>query len=275
MIKNDLNFDELNIKTENGLISVNYFKGSPTYIMIHGLGGSKKLFEEAFKANINFGWGILTIDLLGFGESEKNKKTENYSLYNQSSSILDVINFLEIKHHYLVTHSMTTALLPYLLKKNKEIIGIIMLEGNLIKEDAQWSKKISGFTDDEFEKHVSNLKEHAPKILSLQLHSNLDTGKIEDCSKSFREMDSEAFRVLAKETYQMTYSDQIIEQLKKYQGLKSYWRGSESEFWNGKNIINEINSQYNILENSLHYLMLDNPKELYYSIYNYAYKNNI
>jgi pimeloyl-ACP methyl ester carboxylesterase len=273
--RTDLNFTKLNIQTRNGLINVNYFKGTPTYIMMHGLGGSKKLFEDAFQVNSNYGWGILTTDLLGFGESEKNKKVEDYSLHNQSFSILDVINFLEIKEHYLVAHSMTTALLPYLLEKNKETVGVIMLEGNLIKEDAQWSKKISEFTDSEFVKYVSNLKKHASRILSLQLHSNLDERKIDDYSKSFQVMDAEAFRIVAKETYQMTYSDKIIEQLKKFQGLKSYWRGGKSEFWNGQNLIREINSQYNILENSLHYLMLDNPKKLYYSIYDYAYKNNI
>ena len=268
----ETNFTKLNIQTKNGLINVNYFKGSPTYIMIHGLGGSKKLFEDAFQHNSNYGWGVLTIDLLGFGESEKNKKAIAYSLKNQSSYILDAINFLEIGEHYFVTHSMANALLPYFLEKNKETIGVVMLEGNLIKDDAQWSKKITEFTDYEFLKHVSNLKNHASKILSMQLHNNLGETKINYYSEGFQVMDPEAFRIIANETYQITYSNRITEHLKKYQGLKSYWRGSKSESWNGKNLIKETRSQYNILENSLHYLMLDNPKELYCSIYDYAYK---
>ena len=272
MHKTDLDISNIDIKSSSGLVNVDYFKGTPTYIMLHGLGGSKTLFEKAFQINSNYGWGILAIDLLGFGESEKNIEIENYSLLNQSLSILDVINYLEVNEHYFVSHSMATALFPYLLTKNKETIGVVMLEGNLVKEDARWSKQISEFNDSEFTKYMSSLKKHASRIFSLQLHNNFDEKKICKWSKSFQVMDIEAFRVLAKETHKMTYSNKIIEHLKEFKGLKSYWRGEESEAWDGKNIINKINSQYNMLDNSSHYLMLDNPEKLYSSIYKYPAK---
>lgn len=74
-------------------------------VFIHGWGGSKESFAEAFLAEALKGYGLCTLDLVGFGKSEKPEEF-SYDLLDQAHIVALAINSLKAKKVYLVGHSM-------------------------------------------------------------------------------------------------------------------------------------------------------------------------
>lgn len=74
-------------------------------VFLHGWGGSKECFAQAFSSEALKEFGICTIDLLGFGKSEK-PADFSYDLLEQANIVALAINSLKAKKVYLVGHSM-------------------------------------------------------------------------------------------------------------------------------------------------------------------------
>jgi len=74
-------------------------------VFLHGWGGSKEGFTGAFSSDVLKQYGICTIDLLGFGQSEK-PADFSYDLLDQANVIALAVNSLDAKRVYLVGHSM-------------------------------------------------------------------------------------------------------------------------------------------------------------------------
>lgn len=74
-------------------------------VFLHGWGGSKACFSDAFSSDSLKEYGICTIDLVGFGESEKSVDF-SYDLFDQANIVALAINSLKAKQVYLVGHSM-------------------------------------------------------------------------------------------------------------------------------------------------------------------------
>lgn len=98
-------------------------------VFLHGWGGSKECFAGAFSTVLK-GHGICTIDLLGFGKSEK-PVDFSYDLLDQANIVAFAVNSLKAKRVYLVGHSMggSIGLLAAPLIKNLAIF--INAESNL------------------------------------------------------------------------------------------------------------------------------------------------
>ncbi|HSX07425.1 MAG TPA: alpha/beta hydrolase [Candidatus Saccharimonadales bacterium] len=88
-------------------------------VFLHGWGGSKEGFAGAFSSDALKQYGICTIDLLGFGKSEK-PADFSYDLLDQANVIALAVNSLKAKKIYLVGHSMggSVGLLAVPLIKN-------------------------------------------------------------------------------------------------------------------------------------------------------------
>lgn len=99
-------------------------------VFLHGWGGSKECFAGVFSSDILKDYGICTIDLLGFGESEKSEDF-SYDLLDQANIVALAINSLKAEKVYLVGHSMggSIGLLAAPLIKNLAIL--IGAENNL------------------------------------------------------------------------------------------------------------------------------------------------
>jgi pimeloyl-ACP methyl ester carboxylesterase len=99
-------------------------------VFLHGWGCTKESFADAFSSNVLKGYGVCTIDLLGFGESDQ-PEDFSYDLLDQANIVALAVNSLKAKKIYLVGHSMGggTGLLAALLIEKLAIF--ISAEGNL------------------------------------------------------------------------------------------------------------------------------------------------
>lgn len=100
-------------------------------VFLHGWGGAKESFSDAFSSDALKDYGICTIDLIGFGESEK-PKDFSYDLLDQANIVASAIKSLKTEKVYLVGHSMGggIGLLAVSLLKLKVAV-FISAEGNL------------------------------------------------------------------------------------------------------------------------------------------------
>lgn len=100
-------------------------------VFLHGWGGAKESFSGAFSADALKGYGICTIDLLGYGMSEK-PGDFSYNLLDQANIVTLAANSLGAKKIYLVGHSMGGGIgllaAPLL---NEKLAKFISAEGNL------------------------------------------------------------------------------------------------------------------------------------------------
>lgn len=99
-------------------------------VFLHGWGGSKDSFAEAFLAGPLTGHGLCAIDLLGFGKSEK-PEDFSYDLLDQANVVALAINSLGADKVYIVGHSMGGAIGLLAAPQVKNLILFINAEGNL------------------------------------------------------------------------------------------------------------------------------------------------
>jgi pimeloyl-ACP methyl ester carboxylesterase len=122
----------LDYKGRKYRLSIEQRRGSDDLIVfLHGWGGAKESFTEAFSSAALNDFDICTIDLPGFGKSDK-PSDFSYDLLDQAKIVALAINSLNAERVYLVGHSMgggAGLLAAPLLKKKLAIF--ISAEGNL------------------------------------------------------------------------------------------------------------------------------------------------
>lgn len=131
-------------------ISIRFKKGKETLVFIHGLICSKSDFSRVWDLSYFKKYGILTFDLPGFGESSK-PENFSYDMQDQAEICRLLLEELNINNIHLIGHSMggvISVLLAY--KIPEKVISLINLEGNLIREDCSLSRKISNMSYKEF-----------------------------------------------------------------------------------------------------------------------------
>lgn len=94
---------EGSLKLLSGNISYKYRKGEPCIVFLHGLSGSKEYYEDGLHCKSIQGYGLLTIDIPGFGDSKVTNS--DYSMSSQASRIFQLFEALDLNEIYLVGHS--------------------------------------------------------------------------------------------------------------------------------------------------------------------------
>jgi len=79
-------------------------KGTPV-LLLHGFGASSYTWRHVEPALVAAGHRVLTVDLKGFGLSEK-PLDENYSIFDQAALISDFVDQLGLKNVTLIGHSL-------------------------------------------------------------------------------------------------------------------------------------------------------------------------
>jgi pimeloyl-ACP methyl ester carboxylesterase len=245
--------------------------GDPLFIFVHGLGGCKAQFEQAF-LNAPLGYGVLAIDLPGFGESDRLPSDIEYSFANHASALSDILiqikDVLRVKKMVLSLHSMASGLLPKLLEEIKlSFFGIVLIEGNLILGDAIWSKDLSEMDNTKFKRYFQYLKKYGHYDLMRSFKAYQNNTKLNYFANCYQLADERAFRETAFHTYQNADSRLVINALKNYIGFKLYLRGSLSSPWSGWPILDTAGINSRIIQNAAHFPHVDNPIETYATIY--------
>lgn len=141
---------KINYKGIDFDISIRFKKGKKTLVFIHGLICSKKDFSNVWEIPYFKKYGILTFDLAGFGESSK-PENFSYDMEEQAEVCRLLLKHLNLDKVHLIGHSMGGAIALILAHKIPEkALSLINLEGNLIGEDCSLSRKISNMPYGEF-----------------------------------------------------------------------------------------------------------------------------
>ena len=99
-------------------------------VFLHGWGGSKEGLAGAFSSDALKDYGLCTIDLLGFGNSEK-PAGFSYDLLDQAHIVALAINSLNANKVYLVGHSMGGGIGLLAAPQIKNLAIFINAESNL------------------------------------------------------------------------------------------------------------------------------------------------
>ena len=105
--------------------------GKPV-LLLHGFGASSYTWRHVEPALVTAGHRVLTVDLKGFGQSDK-PINENYSIFDQAALISQFIEQLNLKNVTVVGHSLGGGVTLVLAlekdkKKRKRISKIVLID---------------------------------------------------------------------------------------------------------------------------------------------------
>lgn len=250
--------------TSFGKISYWQKSGEPNYLFIHGLACDKTHFSLVFDHPAAFGKGIVCVDLLGHGLSDQICKDRNYSIELQAQAVNELLIELDVGKVTVVLHSMASTLLPAFAKiGHPNIRAIYLLEGNLVPEDAEWSKWLSSMQDEQLSRYVRKFKDHAQFVLKKNMHREYPRSVISRWSECFRSADPRIFREMGRDVYEITRNRGVQSALREFNGPKIYIRGSAESDWAGASMMKDLDVRLLEIENAGHYLMLDAPEPIY------------
>lgn len=224
-------------------------RGEEMLFLLHGLGCSKESFRDIWFHDEFNDYSILSLDLLGFGDSSKSSKF-SYKIEDHATVCAKVVNEISLKKVHIVAHSMGGAiglLLPSLVINSA--LTFANLEGNLSSEDCGIvSQKTVSVSFKKFEKEVLPEFKELSKSLGkgrFFLDSALPLG----------------FYKSAESLVRWSDSGKLILRFKNLPCRKAYFYGE-------KNADTVALHRFNYIEkimigNSGHFIMNDNPNEFY------------
>jgi pimeloyl-ACP methyl ester carboxylesterase len=225
---------------------------------------SKKIWNELI-LHLSCHSEVNNFDLLWHGDLGKSK---NNSIYKIESMWLHYKVHLNNNAHnnVFVLHSMASAFIPYIIKSGIKIKALFILEGNIIPEDAYFSRRLSSMSFGIFKKWYKLVNDG---FLDLGINYNLmnlnTTKRI--ASDSFQQVNPDALYHISKDLVSITDSGEIIDVLRKRDFPVFYFRGEFTPSQPKLNqVLKEIKIPIHIIENSGHLMMVDNPSGTYNKI---------
>jgi len=224
-------------------------RGREMLLLLHGLGCSKESFRDIWFHKEFNDYSIMSLDLLGFGDSSKSDKF-SYKMEDHASVCAKVVNEISSKRVHIIAHSMGGAiglLLPASLLNSA--LTFANLEGNLIPEQCGIvSRQTISVSFKKFEKEV--------------------LPKLKDLSKSLGEgrffLDSAlplGFYKSAESLVRWSNSGELISHFRNLPCKKAYFYGDKSS---DMVVLNRLNSIEKVkIGTSGHFIMNDNPDEFY------------
>lgn len=231
--------------------------------LLHGLGGDSTHFSGIFASPVADGRGLISVDMLGAGESARLSPGTPYTFELQARAIGELMQSLAIKRIGLALHSMAAGLLPQLSALSNgsrlQVDAVYLIEGNLVAEDANWSGELAAMSEDDFPSYWRTLTRTARVVLARQLAGSHDRAQIVEWAASFARWDTRAIRETAAELHSLTVSGEIAVAFRRFNGRKVYLRGEDGRSWSGRAFLRETDSQYVGVPDAGHYVMLDAP----------------
>jgi pimeloyl-ACP methyl ester carboxylesterase len=230
-------------------------RGGEMVILIHGLGCSKESFRDIWARDEFNDYSILSLDLIGFGNSSKSDKF-SYKMEDHAAVCAGVVNEISSKKVHIVAHSMGGAiglLLPAWLLEST--LTFANLEGNLTSDDCGIvSRQTVSVPLHKFEEEVlPNLKDLSRSLGEGRffLDSALPLG----------------FYKSAESLVRWSDCGELMSRFKNLSCRKSYFYGENSS---DLVVLQRLEfSEKIMIGGSGHFLMNDNPDEFYPRLRNF------
>jgi len=237
-------------------------------MFVHGLGNSGPIWDQMESLHQDF--NILTPDLPGHGSNFRSDNKCDYGFNALWTYISDIISDTRFSETVLILHSMSSGILPEIAKGSNRPKSVVIVEGNLIEEDAIWSRKIQSMKNNEYIDWIKKFQNNASTVLKSQLVNVHNKEKIDYWSYGFKEVDPLALKTIANEISILTSSGAIVHSLNELSIPIIFLRGSESRPWNeGKRLLKELDIPLVFIPSSSHFPMIDNPKAVWTTILNF------
>jgi pimeloyl-ACP methyl ester carboxylesterase len=237
-------------------------------MFVHGLGCSGSIWNqmESLRQDLN----IQTPDLPGHGKSLRSDNKCDYGFNALWAYISDIINDTNFSETVLVLHSMSSGILPEIARGTNRPKAVAILEGNLIEDDAIWSRKIQLMEDIEYIDWIKKFQNNSSTVLKSLLVNVHDKEKIHYWSYGYKEVDPLALKTIANEIYNLTSSGAIVNALNELSIPIIFLRGSKSLPWTeGKQVLKKLDIPLALIPSSSHFPMIDNPKAVWSAILNF------
>lgn len=242
----------------------NDFKdGRPTAVFVHGLGGSSSAWHE-YEKKFENKYNILTLDLRGHGVSKKYQGYDNYAFPKLAEDLHQLLNYLEVKNYFIISHSFGTLVSLELLRRYPDQPkAAVFLSPNFGISKIKWAR-ITNILLKKLIKHAWLLPSFSRKGKRLDYRKYLHTGDW-NVRRMLADMRNTDLRIY------LSCSAHIYES-----GLDEYWKkltlpilivhGKDDTvipLKNASNLAKEIkNSKLVTIENAHHIIVLNNFSEV-------------
>jgi len=249
-------------KTSNYSCYYNFYKKRNIFLFLNGIGGIKDFFYDFIRYKKNYGY--LLVDLPGFGDSKY--RTKPKKIIKDHISILKKIFLKEkIQKFNLVVFSLSTGYLHMIdqdLEIRKKIKKVILLDPSLVKNVLNWSIEIFKKNKVEFLKYIKNYKKNIHKIFRLALVKKKKN--IKNITKNLIKFDPSILYNLNRECVNIVLKKKVFKLLNKKKDILAIYPKNRKIKKNLRKKFKKII----LIENSNHYLSLDNPRKTYEAIIN-------
>ncbi len=235
-------------------------RGDDAIVFIHGFGSSKEVFVEAFETEKLQSFTMLSMDLIGFGESDKPPRF-SYRMSEQASILKKAIAHLGVDRFHIVAHSMGGIVGIELAEMMpKQICSFINLEGNLTIEDCTISKQVAEmnekyFTQRGFEDFRNSIAEESQKPGNESL---------KDYLKSLSKATPKSLHKSAISTVQESNRGDLLTRFEKLPFYKCYIYGEKNKgVFPAEEKLKQRGIPIFYVVDSGHSMMKENPKEFY------------
>lgn len=227
-----------------------------TVLLVHGLAASKKQWQPLipYLDDVN----VINFELPGHGKT--------------NSMQFDWVNTISALHSLLpklgniiyVLHSFAASFLPEIAKIAKKNDKIILLEGIIHIDDAKWTQSSAFHNESLYENWLKKFRLGGRVILKSQLIKKHKKSDIDLWSKGFTEVNGNAIKIYSRKLIERLQTFEISSTLEEYSELIIYIRGEKSNLSHSCiETIKQSRIPLYIINESSHFPMLDNPKDLY------------
>lgn len=219
--------------------------GDEMVLFIHGLGCSKDSFRDVYSFDGLKKFSILSIDLLGFGDSDR--KNFSYKMEDHASVLAKILKLFSFKKLHVVAHSMGGAVGLLLMKHTYfPFASFANLEGNLIPDDCGTiSRKAATLSYDRF------LKDLMPALLKTKFDDRF----------FIHRSDPQGFYKSAVSLVNWSDSGKLIKIFRNLNCLKAFFYGSHNKDMEILKHLTDVRSVE--IDNSGHFMMNDNSMDFY------------
>ncbi len=227
-----------------------------TVALVHGLAASKHHWHPLlpYLNDVN----VVNFEIPGHGESK--------SLYFDWESTVSKLstNIPSSDHVVYVLHSFAASFLPEIIKILKKSDKIIIVEGIIHIDDAKWTQSEAFLDEYKFENWVKKFRIGGRVALKFQLIGKHNKSDIDLWSTGFKDVNEDAIKTFSKKFIERLKNKEIVKSLMDANNNITYIRGKKSNLSESCiNTLKKYNIPLEIIDNSGHFPMLDNPKDLY------------
>jgi len=227
-----------------------------TIVFIHGFGSAKEHFRYAFSSSSLEDFTLIALDLIGFGKS-KGPDEFGYTMHDQASIVLELLDNLKTGNFHLCGHSMGGLVAMNIVElQPQRVLSFIDIEGNLTKEDCFISGKVAGST---FEEFAANGRWKLEKDFR---DAGIDDPTMIEYADTFSTASTLALYKSACHTFEDSKTS-LVEKLLRIKNVCYIYGEKNRGIYPSENLLQASGVPIFYIENAGHSMATENHKQLY------------